>query len=64
MVSQAGDPPSKKGRVSPLSEDPNMDRLAEILKKMPEDRQEAFGDWLENMANERDEFDNEDLEEE
>jgi hypothetical protein len=24
-----------------------MDRLAEILENLPEDRQEAFGQWLE-----------------
>jgi hypothetical protein len=48
MVSQAGDPPSKKGSLKPISEDPTMDRLAEILEKLPADRQEAFGEWLES----------------
>jgi hypothetical protein len=48
MDSQASDPASKKSRLNPLSEDPQMDRLAEILKRLPEDRQEAFGEWLED----------------
>jgi hypothetical protein len=37
----------KKGSLTSLSEDPQMDRLAEILEKLPPDRQEAFGEWLE-----------------
>ncbi len=64
MESQTGNPHSKKGRLTPLSEDPQMDRLAEIVKKLPPDRQEAFGEWLEDMANEGNEFDNKDLEDE
>ncbi len=48
MDSQTGNPPFKKGRLTPLSEDPQMDRLAEILEKLPQDRQEAFGEWLED----------------
>jgi hypothetical protein len=47
MDSQASEPPAKKGRLIPLSEHPEMDRLAEILENLPEDRQEAFGQWLE-----------------
>jgi len=48
MESQTGNPPSKKGRLIPLSGHPQMDRLAEILEKLPPDRQEAFGEWLED----------------
>ncbi|MCA1962242.1 MAG: hypothetical protein LDL33_15800 [Desulfomonile sp.] len=29
----------------PLSEHPDMDRLAEILRELPADRQEAFLEW-------------------
>jgi len=47
MDSQASDPTSKKGRLKPLSEVPEMDRLAEILGNLPGDRQEVFGQWLE-----------------
>jgi chromatin segregation and condensation protein Rec8/ScpA/Scc1 (kleisin family) len=47
MDSQAGDPPSKKGRLIPLSEHPQMDRLADILENLPENRREAFSQWLE-----------------
>jgi len=47
MDSQASEPPVKKGRLMPLSEHPEMDRLADILENLPGDRQEAFGQWLE-----------------
>jgi len=33
-------------QVIPLSEDPRMDRLAEILRGQSDDRQEAFWDAL------------------
>lgn len=48
MVSHSGDSTSKKGRLIPLSQNPQMDRLAEILEKLPPDRQEAFGEWIED----------------
>jgi len=31
-----------------------MDRLAEILENLPDERQEAFGDWLESTEVEHD----------
>ncbi len=58
MDSQASDPASKKGRLIPLSEDPAMDRLAEILEKLPPDRQEAFGAWLEDTESSKEKGDN------
>jgi hypothetical protein len=48
MDSQAGNPASKKSRLIPLSEHPQMDRLKQILEKFPPDRQEAFGEWLDS----------------
>jgi hypothetical protein len=46
MDSQASDQAPGKGRLIPLSRHPVMDRLANILKGMALDRQEAFGEWL------------------
>lgn len=47
-------PKRKKPRV-PLSEDPRMDRLVEILKRTRPDRQDAFRDMLETeIATEND----------
>jgi hypothetical protein len=55
MDSQASDPASKKGRLMPLSEHPQMDRLADILETLPQDRQKAFNEWLEEAdASEKD----------
>jgi hypothetical protein len=31
---------------TPLSESPEMDRLVEILRGLPEDRKQAFWDWM------------------
>jgi hypothetical protein len=47
MDTQTSDQASEKGRLIPLSRHPVMDRLANILKGMSPDRQEAFGEWLE-----------------
>ena len=46
MVSRSGDETPKKSGLTPLSEDPDLDRLAEILRDLPPDRQEAFDEWL------------------
>jgi hypothetical protein len=46
MDSQTSDKTSRKGSLIPLSEHPQMDRLVEILRDLPADRQEAFGEWL------------------
>lgn len=48
MDAQASNKATQKGRLIPLSEHPQMDRLAEILTDLPQDRQEAFGAWLES----------------
>ncbi len=48
MDSQAGNKATPKGRLIPLSEHPQMDRLAEILEDLSDERQEAFGEWLQS----------------
>lgn len=48
MDSQASNSPFEKSGLIPLSEHPTMDRLAEILGKLPQDRQEVFGEWLDS----------------
>lgn len=48
MDSQASNKATPKGRLIPLSEHPQMDRLAEILTGLSPERKEAFGEWLDN----------------
>ncbi|AFM23721.1 hypothetical protein Desti_1003 [Desulfomonile tiedjei DSM 6799] len=48
MDSQASDPTAPKSGLTPLSEHPKMDRLADILKGIPADRKEAFEEWLQD----------------
>ncbi len=46
MDSQASNKATQKGRLIPLSEHPQMGRLAEILEDLSPERQEAFEEWL------------------
>jgi hypothetical protein len=63
MEPQTGDKNIEKGSLVPLSEHPQMDRLVEILEKFSPDRQEAFGEWLENkVTNEGEEVTHDDSE--
>lgn len=48
MDSQASNPAIPKSRLIPLSEHPQMDRLAEILTGLSPDRKQAFDEWLNN----------------
>lgn len=50
MDAQASNPAVPKGRLIPLSEHPKMDRLSEILENLSQERQEAFGEWLESTG--------------
>lgn len=46
MDPRSGDKAPEKGCLTPLSEHPDMDRLAEILRGLPPDRQDAFMEAL------------------
>ena len=45
MEPRSNKPDSKKGSVTE-----DLDRLAELLQNMPEDRREKFFDWLDEQA--------------
>jgi hypothetical protein len=46
MDPRSGDKAPPKGGLTPLSEHPDMDRLEEILRALPPDRQAAFMESL------------------